>query len=133
MNGLRSNTCIQDAFNLAWKIAYVNRGLASSALLETYSNERQPIGKSIIPRANDAFRDHSQIWDALGALPSDVEARRIIVEELKLPTPEREERGRRLHTAIKETSHEFHGLGVEMSREMLLGQACHSDKSCARA
>jgi 2-polyprenyl-6-methoxyphenol hydroxylase-like FAD-dependent oxidoreductase len=26
MNGLGSNTCIQDAFNLAWKIAYVEKG-----------------------------------------------------------------------------------------------------------
>jgi 2-polyprenyl-6-methoxyphenol hydroxylase-like FAD-dependent oxidoreductase len=28
-NGLGSNTCIQDAFNLAWKIAYVLKGEAS--------------------------------------------------------------------------------------------------------
>lgn len=28
-NGLGSNTCIQDAFNLAWKIKYVEQGLAS--------------------------------------------------------------------------------------------------------
>lgn len=26
MNGLGSNTCIQDAYNLAWKIAYVMKG-----------------------------------------------------------------------------------------------------------
>jgi len=25
-NGLGSNTCIQDAFNLAWKISYVLKG-----------------------------------------------------------------------------------------------------------
>lgn len=26
MNGLGSNTCIQDAYNLAWKIAYFEKG-----------------------------------------------------------------------------------------------------------
>ncbi|KAM5354646.1 hypothetical protein ACJ41O_001293 [Fusarium nematophilum] len=116
MNGLGSNTCIQDAFNLAWKIAYVHRGLASPALLETYSDERQPVGNSVTTRANNAFRDHFQIWDALGVLPSDVETRQAIVKQLKSPTPEGEERRKRLHTAIKETSHEFHGLGVEMGQ-----------------
>jgi 2-polyprenyl-6-methoxyphenol hydroxylase-like FAD-dependent oxidoreductase len=35
--GLGSNTCIQDAYNLAWKIAYVSKGLAGPALLETYN------------------------------------------------------------------------------------------------
>ncbi|KAG5800709.1 hypothetical protein H9Q69_000268 [Fusarium xylarioides] len=59
MNGLGSNTCIQDAFNLAWKVAYVEKGIASPALLDTYNTERQPVGKSIITRANDAF--HSVI------------------------------------------------------------------------
>ena len=28
MNGLGSNTCIQDAFNLAWKVALVEKGKA---------------------------------------------------------------------------------------------------------
>lgn len=49
-NGLGSNTCIQDAYNLAWKIAFVHRGLASPELLKTYSQERQPVGKSVITR-----------------------------------------------------------------------------------
>jgi 2-polyprenyl-6-methoxyphenol hydroxylase-like FAD-dependent oxidoreductase len=29
-NGLGSNTCIQDAFNLSWKLAYVLKGMHSS-------------------------------------------------------------------------------------------------------
>ena len=32
MNGLGSNTCIQDSFNLAWKVAYVMKGLAKPSL-----------------------------------------------------------------------------------------------------
>ena len=35
-NGLGSNTSIQDAYNLAWKLAEVLRGRASASILETY-------------------------------------------------------------------------------------------------
>jgi putative polyketide hydroxylase len=42
--GLGANTGIQDAHNLAWKLAAVVRGEASPALLETYHDERYPVG-----------------------------------------------------------------------------------------
>ncbi|MFE7486608.1 FAD-dependent monooxygenase [Kitasatospora sp. NPDC057541] len=41
--GLGMNTGIQDAWNLAWKLGYVLRGLAGPALLDTYQEERLPI------------------------------------------------------------------------------------------
>ena len=37
---LGSNTCIQDAFNLAWKINHVMSSRAGPELLETYNVER---------------------------------------------------------------------------------------------
>lgn len=42
--GLGGNTAIQDAFNLAWKLAAVLHGPAGMGLLDTYHTERQPIG-----------------------------------------------------------------------------------------
>ncbi|QJB32264.1 FAD-dependent oxidoreductase [Chitinophaga oryzae] len=42
--GKGANTGIQDAQNLAWKIAAVLKGHAASSLLDSYSPERQPIG-----------------------------------------------------------------------------------------
>ncbi|KAJ5569118.1 FAD binding domain-containing protein [Penicillium hetheringtonii] len=116
LNRLGSNTCIQDAFNLAWKIAYVHKGLASPSLLSTYSAERQPVGFSIIGRANQAFRDHYPVWEALGMLPADVNERRMIMGELKSATPAGLNRRRALRAAVKHTSHEFHGLGIEMNQ-----------------
>ncbi|KAL1858199.1 hypothetical protein VTK73DRAFT_7910 [Phialemonium thermophilum] len=116
MNGLGSNTCIQDAFNLAWKVAYVHKGLADPSLLETYSVERQPVGKAIITRANQAFRDHFNVWEAMGTLPQDVEERRRILRELASPTPGGQARRKALKDAIQHTSHEFHGLGIEMGQ-----------------
>ncbi|OAX33194.1 hypothetical protein K503DRAFT_869695 [Rhizopogon vinicolor AM-OR11-026] len=37
------NSGIQDAFNLGWKIALVEKGLADKSILETYTEERLPV------------------------------------------------------------------------------------------
>jgi 2-polyprenyl-6-methoxyphenol hydroxylase-like FAD-dependent oxidoreductase len=42
------NLGIQDAFNLAWKLAYVIRGVAKPALLDSYEAERRPIGLATV-------------------------------------------------------------------------------------
>jgi hypothetical protein len=44
--GYGLNTGVQDAHNLAWKLAFVIKGLASERLLETYDTERRPIAES---------------------------------------------------------------------------------------
>lgn len=41
--GLGGSTCIQDAHNLAWKLALACRGLAGEQLLDSYQIERQPV------------------------------------------------------------------------------------------
>ena len=42
--GLGANTGIQDAHNLAWKLAAVIHGEAGPTLLDTYHDERRPVG-----------------------------------------------------------------------------------------
>ncbi|KAG1864433.1 FAD binding domain-containing protein [Suillus subluteus] len=37
------NSSVQDAFNLGWKLALVEKGLADKSLLETYNTERFPV------------------------------------------------------------------------------------------
>lgn len=69
-NGLGSNTSIQDAFNLAWKIAYVIKGHAGPKLLDTYTRERAPIAKQIVTRANKSIDEFGPIFQALGLLDS---------------------------------------------------------------
>lgn len=46
--GLGMNTGIQDAFNLAWKLAMVCRGQAREDLLETFHTERNNVGKAVV-------------------------------------------------------------------------------------
>lgn len=43
--GFGMNTGVQDAHNLAWKLAFVLRGWAPAHLLETYEIERRPIAR----------------------------------------------------------------------------------------
>jgi len=46
--GQGMNTGIQDAFNLAWKLALVARGISSPRLLESYEAERMPVALSVV-------------------------------------------------------------------------------------
>jgi hypothetical protein len=45
--GFGANTAIQDAHNLAWKLAAVLNGRAGPALLDTYEAERRPIALTV--------------------------------------------------------------------------------------
>ncbi|MEO6117813.1 MAG: FAD-dependent monooxygenase [Methylotenera sp.] len=49
------NTGIQDAYNLAWKIAFVIKGYADEKLLETYNEERLPNSKKLLQTTDRAF------------------------------------------------------------------------------
>ncbi len=46
--GQGMNTGMQDATNLAWKIALVQLGAAGPSLLDTYQQERHPIGATVV-------------------------------------------------------------------------------------
>ncbi|MFG2583549.1 FAD-dependent oxidoreductase [Streptomyces malaysiensis] len=54
-----SNTGIQDAHNLAWKIAAVMGGWAGPGLLETYGMERRPVAEATSARAAARSAEHS--------------------------------------------------------------------------
>jgi 2-polyprenyl-6-methoxyphenol hydroxylase-like FAD-dependent oxidoreductase len=49
--GFGGNTGIQDAHNLAWKLAFVLDGIAGEGLLETYDAERRPVGEFTVEQA----------------------------------------------------------------------------------
>jgi 2-polyprenyl-6-methoxyphenol hydroxylase-like FAD-dependent oxidoreductase len=49
--GYGGNTGVQDAHNLAWKLALVLRGTAGPGLLDTYDSERRPIGELTVEQA----------------------------------------------------------------------------------
>jgi len=50
IGGQGMNTGIQDAHNLAWKVALAASGRAARDLLESYDAERRPVGQDVVDR-----------------------------------------------------------------------------------
>ncbi|HJQ59244.1 MAG TPA: FAD-dependent monooxygenase [Vineibacter sp.] len=50
------NTGLQDAYNLAWKLALVVTGRADAALLDSYEQERIPVAQRLLQTTDRAFR-----------------------------------------------------------------------------
>ena len=50
------NTGLQDAYNLAWKLALVVKGQADAALLDSYEEERVPVARRLLNTTDRAFR-----------------------------------------------------------------------------
>ena len=113
INGLGSNTCISDAFNLAWKLAYALKGYATPSLLETLTVERKPVGDAIVRRANTGMEAHRAVWAILGLTP---EAREQAVSILKSATKEGGELRQRLRDALEATDDEVQALGIQMNQ-----------------
>lgn len=53
--GQGMNTGIQDAENLAWKLAQVVHGRAPASLLASYGDERQPVGRKLLAYTDRLF------------------------------------------------------------------------------
>lgn len=56
MGGQGMNTGLQDAHNLAWKLALVVQGRADPALLDTYGEERMPVAQRLLETTDRAFQ-----------------------------------------------------------------------------
>jgi 2-polyprenyl-6-methoxyphenol hydroxylase-like FAD-dependent oxidoreductase len=56
MGGQGMNTGLQDAYNLAWKLALVLTGRADPRLLDTYGAERMPVAQRLLQTTDRAFR-----------------------------------------------------------------------------
>ncbi|WP_433201332.1 FAD-dependent oxidoreductase [Dactylosporangium sp. CS-047395] len=65
--GQGMNTGLQDAANLAWKLAAVVRGTAPDGLLDTYEAERHPVGKLVL-RSSGAIIRMAMVRSRLGRL-----------------------------------------------------------------
>lgn len=116
-NGLGSNTSVQDAYNLAWKLAMVIRGEAGPALLDSYTAERAPVGRQIVERANLSRDQFGPIFDVLGVGGgSDAEAIAEGIAAIRERTPEGAKKRRRLEEAIQLKNYEFNAHGVEMNQ-----------------
>jgi 2-polyprenyl-6-methoxyphenol hydroxylase-like FAD-dependent oxidoreductase len=68
VGGQGMNTGLQDAHNLAWKLALAARDQAGDALLASYSAERLPVGQDVVEstsRAQSVMLAHGEIKPAM--------------------------------------------------------------------
>jgi 2,4-dichlorophenol 6-monooxygenase len=116
-NGLGSNTSMQDSFNLAWKLAMVLKGQASPKLLDSYTEERAPVAKQIVTRANQSIAEFGPIFEALG-MDGGVDHEKIQRNmDTRCDTGEKAEKQREaLRKAIAFKKYEFDCHGVEMNQ-----------------
>jgi 2,4-dichlorophenol 6-monooxygenase len=116
-NGLGSNTSIQDAGNLCWKLAAVLRGRAGPGLLDTYSAERAPVARQVVLRANRSSREFAGLFEALGVLGARDEAEMVAqIEERTANTPAGAAKRAALERAMELKHYEFNAHGVELGQ-----------------
>ncbi len=116
-NGLGSNTSIQDAFNLAWKLAMVLKGQAGAKLLDSYDAERAPIAKQIVTRANQSIGETAPIFAALGMGNgvTTAQMQRNLAARSN-PTSDAEAQRAAIRKAIAFKKYEFDAHGIEMNQ-----------------
>lgn len=73
------NTGLQDAFNLAWKLALVCRGEAAPALLDSYELERRPVAERIGASGDEV--EHAQtLVDPVERRARDLHLRNVFAD-----------------------------------------------------
>jgi 2,4-dichlorophenol 6-monooxygenase len=113
--GLGLNTAIQDAHNLAWKLAAVLNGTAGEALLESYEAERRPIGMRNVDWALFTFLNHLVIDAGMGLMPgAPSEAQIAALEAYFSDTPMGETRRARAAEVIATQRTEFQAHDLEI-------------------
>jgi 2-polyprenyl-6-methoxyphenol hydroxylase-like FAD-dependent oxidoreductase len=73
IGGQGLNTGVQDAYNLAWKLALTVRGLATDDVLESYHAERHPVAQEVVDRTVRHARSVSHARSGLSSNGDDAE------------------------------------------------------------
>jgi len=114
-SGLGMNTCIQDAVNLGWKLAYVIKGYAGADLLDTYTPERAPVGKQIVQRANQSRRDYAAL-NACFRVPGAEDPVLAGIARLRDPGKDGVAVRKAIKDALALMANQFNGQGIEMNQ-----------------
>ncbi|MEM7437290.1 MAG: FAD-dependent monooxygenase [Myxococcota bacterium] len=114
-NGLGSNTSIQDSYNLAWKLAHVIQGKADDGLLDTYNDERQPVGRQIVSRANQSVVEALGWVASLGLVPGMTPAQ-VDARLAEIYGPGGGAQRTRLFAGIDLMNFQFNAHGVELGQ-----------------
>lgn len=110
--GLGLNSGIQDADNLAWKLAAVIDGSADDGLLDSYERERRPTAAFYTAHSLENATRHAPIGEALGLVADEAESRRN-VDIFLSATPEGEAKRAAVAAAVLDNAQDYSQLNVE--------------------
>lgn len=129
MGGLGLNTSVQDAYNLAWKLAFVIKGMAGPRLLDSYDAERSPVARQIVTQAFSNLDKLPPMFAALGLPPAPSEAdMEAAVASLQQPSEAAAARRAQFRKAMDEALIIFGGgHGVEMNQRYESGAVAGDD------
>ncbi|BCS30684.1 uncharacterized protein APUU_80987A [Aspergillus puulaauensis] len=114
-SGLGSNTCVQDAYNLAWKLGLVVSGKANDRMLQSYSQERQPVAEQIVKHAIQSLYNFARVPQALGFKQGQsTEEGYKSLEELFSDSPKAEKRRADLKEAVELQHRRSNALGLQL-------------------
>lgn len=136
--GQGMNTGMQDAFNLAWKLAAVVNGEGGQALLDSYNAERHPVAAKVIAFSSNLTKAgtvrggarvvRNAILRVIASIPAVGEKMASVVEEVEvayLGSPVVTTQAR--HTKIHAGQHLPHIDDPEIQKQ--LSRACGSDNN----
>lgn len=112
--GLGLNSAVQDAQNLAWKLALVLRGHAPDALLDTYEEERRPVAKRNVDWALLTLNNHQLTDAAIGLVRTDPETSKRNFGALFAPTDDGASRRARLEHVMGVHAMEYQAHDLEL-------------------
>ena len=119
--GLGLNTAIEDALNLAWKLATVIQGQASPQLLDSYESERRPVGKRNCNWGLFTFQNSSVINAALGLVAGKNEANQLRFELLFEESEQGETMRAQVRYMIESQKIEFSAHDLELGFRYEIG------------
>ncbi|WP_050059742.1 FAD-dependent oxidoreductase [Silvibacterium bohemicum] len=116
-NGLGSNTSMQDAYNLSWKLAFLIQGKSGAGLLDSYSAERAPVGKQVVLRANKSIESYLPVFETIGLLaPGNAAQKQSAIDARKAATSDGLAQREQIRVAVANKTHEYNAHGVEMGQ-----------------
>ncbi len=119
-SGLGLNTSVQDGFNLAWKLAYVVKEYAELGFLSSYGDERAPVGRQIVERANQSRVDYAPIRSAFYGKPSGITGTLDqYLNRFFAPDAEGIEARQKMIDAMELKDYEFNAEGTEMNQRYI--------------
>jgi FAD binding domain len=129
---LGSNTCVQEGHNLAWKIAFVEKGIAGRGLLDSYNEERREIGAQLVRESNCGLGRHAAVWAALGMFEGSPEKGSKALKELAEASVAGVTRRAQLHASIEAVRHETESLGITRNQVYISKAVYLDDESPAQ-